>query len=131
MSTEILVTFPGNLKVNAQIEDFTIETDQPEKFGGDGEAVPPFALFTSSIATCAGLFALKFCQARKIGTEGMSLTMKYGWDKEQKRYPKMTIELTLPEGFPDKYKGAIIRAMDQCAVKKHIMEPPEFDVTVV
>ncbi|THB75687.1 MAG: osmotically inducible protein OsmC, partial [Desulfobulbaceae bacterium] len=52
------------------------------------------------------------------------------WDNEQKRYPKMSIELTLPDDFPDKYRGAIIKAMDQCVVKKHILEPPDFDITV-
>lgn len=131
MATEIFVTFPGNLKVNAQIDEFLLETDQPEKSGGDGSAATPFALFTSSIATCAGYFALKFCRSRKIETEGMSLSMKYDWDKDQKRYPKMTIELQLPVGFPEKYKDAIIRAMDQCVVKKHILEPPEFEISVV
>ncbi len=131
MATEIHVTFPGNLKVNAQIDNFELETDQPEKSGGDGTAVTPFTLFTTSIATCAGYFALKFCRSRKIETEGMSLGMKYEWDKDQKRYPKMAIELKLPPEFPEKYRKAIIRAMDQCVVKKHVLEPPEFDISVV
>ncbi len=131
MGTEILVTFPENLRVNAQVDNFILETDQPKKAGGDGTATTPFALFTTSIATCAGFFALKFCRSRKIETEGMGLRMKYEWDKDLKRYPKMTIELQLPKGFPDKYRKAIIRAMDQCVVKKHILEPPDFDISLV
>lgn len=131
MATEINITFPGNARVNAQIDNFVIETDQPEKSGGDNTAVTPFALFTSSIATCAGYFAVKFCQSRKIETEGMLLSLKYDWDKEKKCYPKMTIELQLPQGFPEKYKKAIIRAMDQCVVKKHILDPPDFDISVL
>jgi ribosomal protein S12 methylthiotransferase accessory factor len=60
----------------------------------------------------------------------MVLTMKYGWDKEKKKYPQMEIELKLPLGFPEKYRDAIIRAMDQCVVKKHILDPPEIQVSV-
>lgn len=131
MTTEIEVSFPGKVKVEAKIGDFIVETDQPEKSGGDNSAPSPFALFGCSIATCAGYFALKFCNTRKLDTTGMRLTMKYAWDKDAKRYPKMTIELQLPDGFPEKYRGAIIKAMDQCAVKKHILEPPEFEVSVV
>ncbi len=131
MATEIIVTFPENLRVNAQIDNFSLETDQPEKAGGDGAATTPFALFTTSIATCAGFFALKFCRSRKIETEGMALSMKYDWDNELKRYPTMTIELKLPDGFPDKYRKAIIRAMDQCVVKKHILDPPDFEISLV
>lgn len=130
MAEEMVVTFPGNLKVNAQINNMTIATDQPEKSGGDNSGPSPFTLFTASLATCAGYFALKFCRSRKIDTEGMFLTMKYAWDKEQKKYPQMDLELTLPPGFPDKYKEAIIRAMDQCVVKKHILDPPEIHVQV-
>lgn len=131
MSTVIEVTMPGNLRVEAKVGDFVVATDQPEKSGGDNSAPPPFTLFTCSLATCAGYFALQFCNARKLSTEGMKLTMEYDWDKEQKRYPKMTLRLHLPEGFPEKYRSAILRAMDQCAVKKHVMDPPEFDIDLV
>ncbi len=130
MAVEIEVDFPGNLKVEAKIRGFVISTDQPEKSGGDNSGPAPFELFTSSIATCAGYFAMKFCQARTIDTTGMSFKMSYDWDNELKRYPKMVIDLTLPEGFPEKYRGAIIKAMDQCVVKKHILEPPEFEISV-
>ena len=131
MSNEIEVSFPGNLKVEAWVGEFVLATDQPVKSGGDGSAPSPFALFAGSIATCAGYFAVKFCRSRKLETEGMKLSMKYDWDKDQKRYPKMTIELSLPVNFPEKYNSAILRAMDQCVVKQHILNPPEFDITVV
>jgi len=127
---EIQVLFPGNLKVEASVGEFVIPTDQPEKSGGDNSAPSPFVLFASSIATCAGFFAMKFCRTRDIDTTGMKLSMKYEWDKEQKRYPKMEMELTLPEGFPEKYRGAILKAMDQCVVKQHILNPPEFEITL-
>jgi uncharacterized OsmC-like protein len=131
MGTEIHVSFPGNLRVEAKVGEFVIATDQPEKSGGEGTAPTPFALFASSIATCAGFFAVKFCRTRKIDTEGMKLSMTYDWDKEQKRYPKMTLQLTLPHGFPAKYHAAILRAMDQCVVKEHIQNPPEFEISLV
>lgn len=130
MTTEINITFPGNLKVEANIGEFTIPTDQPEKSGGDDTAPSPFVLFASSIATCAGYFALKFCRTRELDTAGMQLNLKYAWDKEQKRYPKFFIELTLPDNFPEKYHTAILKSMDQCVVKQHILNPPEFEITV-
>ncbi len=131
MGDEMVITFPGNLKVHAQTGSFTVETDQPPKSGGDDTAPSPFTLFAASIATCAGYFALKFCRTRSLDTKGMSLTLGYGWDKEKKKYPQMIIKLHLPDDFPEKYKDAIIRAMDQCVVKKHILDPPEFDIEVV
>ena len=42
----------------------------------------------------------------------------------------LRIVLDLPEGFPEKYRAAIERAVDHCAVKKHILEPPRFELVV-
>ena len=44
---------------------------------------------------------------------------------------KIDLELTLPDGFPEKYRAAIVNAMNLCTVKKHLHEPPEFDVTTI
>jgi len=57
------------------------------------------------------------------------LSMECDWDKDQKRYPKMSINLRLPEGFDEKYRKAVVRSMDLCSVKKHMMDPPEFEIT--
>ncbi len=126
----VKVSFPGNLKVQADLGDFSISTDQPKQSGGDDTAPSPFALFVTSLATCAGYFALKFCRTRKIDTEGLAVNLNYEWDEEQKRYPEMEILLTLPEGFPEKYRNAIKKAVDQCVVKQHIVKPPEFILTI-
>ena len=39
---------------------------------------------------------------------------------------RVDLELTLPDGFPEKYESAIINAMNLCSVKKHLHQPPEF-----
>lgn len=41
---------------------------------------------------------------------------------------KMTLQLTLPRGFPEKYRDGIVRAMDLCTVKKHLASAPEFAI---
>lgn len=41
---------------------------------------------------------------------------------------KVLLDIQLPPSFPEKYKTAVIRAADQCAVKKHFENPPTFDV---
>ncbi len=128
MSTTVEVSFPGGKRVDAKIGDKIIKTDQPVKEGGEGSAPEPFRLFLASIATCAGGYALEFCRARNIPTDGMALTMTCDFDPEVKRYRKMTIDLKLPDGFPKKHEAAIVRSMDLCAVKRHILNAPEFEI---
>ena len=62
------VSFSGGKKVDANFKGFTIKTDQSEKDGGEGSAPTPSFLFFASLGTCAGLYALNFCEKRKIDT---------------------------------------------------------------
>jgi len=123
------VSFPGGTKIDAKIEKFIINTDQATANGGDESAPEPFQLFLASIATCAGIYALSFCQSRKMSVDGMSLSMECDWNEDKNRYSKMSIDLRLPEGFDEKYRKAVVRSMDLCSVKKHMMDPPEFEIT--
>ncbi len=123
------VSFPGGAAVDASVNGFTVRTDQPAPLGA-GAAPAPFDLFIASIATCMGFYAMRFCQERGIATEGLGLSLETVRDPEKKRLSSIDVALRLPAGFPEKYRGAIARAVDQCAVKKHMLEPPAFTLTV-
>ena len=123
------IRFPGGVAVEAIHGGTTIRTDQPERAGGGGSAPSPFDLFLASIGTCAGFYALRFCQERGLATEGLGVTMDWERSPETRLITTIRIEVRLPEGFPEKYRGAILRAADQCAVKKHLAEPPKIELT--
>ncbi len=129
MEKKIEVSFPDGMKVNAQVEGMIVKTDQAVKSGGDGSAPEPFQLFLVSIATCAGVYALDFCNARQIPAQDMTLIMHCDFDPAAVRCRKVRLDLKLPQGFPEKYRKAIIRVMDLCSVKKNILDPPEFELT--
>jgi len=128
---EIRVTFEGNLKVKAEFKGLSILTDQPAYAGGDGSAPAPFDLFLASIATCAGYYVLAFCKQRSLSTEGIYLTMSMEKGQISKMIEKIRIEIHLPEGFPERYREAVVRAADQCTVKAHILKAPAFEVLAV
>lgn len=124
------VTFPGGVAVDTTINGHTVHTDQPAPHGA-GSGPSPFELFLASLATCAGFYALRFCQERRIATEGLRVTLETERDAANpKHLARVRIAITTPDGFPEKYREAIVRAVDQCAVKRTIIEPPAFEVTV-
>jgi len=131
MSERLDVLFSGGKRVNVQIREFEITTDQSIKAGGEASAPEPFDLFLASMAACAGIYALNFCQSRNIPTEGLALGMEWDRDTQKPLEAKVRYRLTLPTGFPDKYRSSITRAMELCAVKKHIQTPPEFTIEIV
>jgi ribosomal protein S12 methylthiotransferase accessory factor len=126
----IQVSFSGGKRIQAKVDDFTIQTDQPIKYGGEATAPAPFDLFLASLATCAGIFAWNFCESRKLTTEGIALRMDCINDEKKKMITEIIFHLTLPEGFPEKYRSGILRAMELCAVKRHMQESPVFSIKV-
>ena len=131
---ELTITFPGNKKVNAEVEGMTIATEQPDRQGGDGTAPSPYLHFLASIGTCAGIYVLSFCRERNIPTEGISLTqrLEYAVNAEGKTaLDTIALDINVPPDFPEKYHNALVKVADQCAVKKTIMHPPKFAIRTV
>ena len=125
---EIKISFPGNKKVAAEFNGFTVLTDQPKESGGEGSAPAPFDLFLASIGACAGIFVLSFCQKRGISSEGIELIETIEWDEATHRVSKVGLEVVLPGQFPDKYQDSVVAAANLCTVKKHLLNPPTLEV---
>jgi len=125
---EMEIVSPGGKKINALYKGFTIKTDQPKEYGGDRSAPEPFDMFLVSIGTCVGINVIVFCQKRSISTENIKLILRFARDNKTRMIEKITIEIQLPHEFPEKYKDALVRSADLCAVKKHIFNPPEFEI---
>ena len=124
------VSFPGGMAVDAHFKGHVIHTDQPLAAGGGDTAPPPFDLFLASIGTCAGFYVARFCQRRSIATDELRITLEPIRDSDTGRFVRMKIDVHLPAEFPEKYTPVVARAVDQCAVKRTILDPPEFEVNV-
>ena len=121
------IEFSGGSRVDALYEGFRIRTDQPDA-NGRSAAPSPFDLFLASIGTCAGSYVLRFFQQRHLDTAGLALSVTPRRDPGRKLVTNIRIEITLPPAFPEKYRAAVLRAVDQCTVKRHLAEPPGFEV---
>jgi putative redox protein len=125
---EMVIDFPGGSQVDAHFGPYTVNTDQPPMGGGEGSAPTPFAVFLSSIGTCAGIYVLGFCKKRGLSTEGLRIVQRVHTDPATRMIGKVELEIQVPPDFPAKYHESLIRSAELCAVKKHIETPPQFDV---
>ena len=128
---EMIVTFPGGARVDAQFGPHLIRTDQPPQAGGEDSAPAPFSLFLASIGTCAGIYVLGFCRQRGLPTDGIQVVQRMGADPRTGMVDKVELDIEVPPAFPEKYHEALVRAASQCAVKKHLENPPRFEVRTV
>jgi len=125
------VSFPGNKKVDVEFGKFTIKTDQSVKNGGDETAPEPFAVFLSSLAACAGIYAKSFCDTRTLSTENMQIFLDASFKKGQAHMEEIRIRLHVGPDFPEKYVKPIIKAMEGCAVKNQLHPDIRTDTAVV
>jgi ribosomal protein S12 methylthiotransferase accessory factor len=122
---EMLIDFPGGSRVDAHFGPFTVPTDQPPA----ASAPTPFATFLASIGTCAGIYVLGFCQQRGLPTEGLRLIQRVHSNRLTGMVEKIDLEIQVPADFPAKYYEALIKSAELCAVKRHLENPPRFDIT--
>lgn len=125
------VTFAGGKKVAAEHEGQRILSDQPKEDGGEGSAPSPFDYFLASMAICAGYYVYDFCRTREIPDDGIRLEQVVVRDPKTKGLAKVEQTIILPDGFPEKYEKALVRAAELCSVKKSVMSTPEFDILTV
>jgi ribosomal protein S12 methylthiotransferase accessory factor len=123
---DLEITFPGGLRVDATFNGFTLRTDQTVKSGGEGTAPTPFMAFMASLGTCAGVYVLGFCRQRDIPADGIRVTQHTEADPATGMVTNVTLEIHVPPSFPEKYHSALVRAAEQCSVKKHLEHPPAF-----
>ncbi len=130
MQKRMEVSFPGNKRVDCHWGGLTVGTDQLKRNGGDETAPQPFDLFFAAIATCAGISALDFLQTRDLPTVGLRLVLTAELNKEVKRYDKVHIEITPPPELDRKWYDEMQFEAADCTVKRHIMNPPQFETSI-
>lgn len=124
------VYFDGNKKVFADVNGFTIKTDQAPRSGGDGAYPEPFTLFLASLGTCAGIFVKFFCDQRGIDTTNIKLSQDQKFDPVRKMIGQIDIKIHVPADFPEKYENAMVQTASLCSVKKHLREDIDISVSV-
>jgi len=125
------IYFAGPKKVFADINGYTIKTDQHPQSGGDGEFPEPFMMFLASLGTCAGIYVKSFCDQRSIPTERIRLTQDQHFNPAKKIIDRFTIEIIVPDDFPMKYEHALIQTAGLCAVKRHLKDDIAVEVKLV
>jgi putative redox protein len=128
---DIEVYFEEGAKVNARVGKHVVKTDQKEHGGGEDSASAPFDYFLASLGTCAGIYVKVFCDKRGIDSSKILILQKHRNDPQTRKLIGIDLDIILPEDFPDKYREAVLKAADQCAVKRVLKDPPEIEVRTV
>jgi ribosomal protein S12 methylthiotransferase accessory factor len=128
---EIKVNFLDKLRLEAKFDDFTVISDQPIRYKGDGSAPGPFDYFLASSALCAAYFVKLYCETRNISTENIRLSQNNIVDPDNRYQQIFKIQVELPEDISANDRQGILRSIERCTVKKVVQAGPEFVIEEV
>lgn len=128
---EIKVNFLDKLRLEAKFDDFTVISDQPIRYKGDGSAPGPFDYFLASSALCAAYFVKLYCNTRNIPTENIRLSQNNIVDPENRYRQTFKIQVELPADISEKDRQGILRSIERCTVKKVVQTGAEFVIEEV
>jgi len=126
---QVNVRFLDNLRLEASFDDYSIITDQPVRYKGDGTAPSPFDYFLASSALCAAYFVKLYCKTRDIPTEDIKVTQQNIVDPDNRYHQDFNIQIELPSDISEKDRLGILASMERCTVKRVIQNTPLFSIT--
>lgn len=123
------IVFTGGARVEVQVGDFVLRSDEPVSRGGRGSAPSQLELFAGALGCSAGYSVLSFCRVRGLVTDGIALSQRL----EFKHAGGLVVhlEIDLPRSFPQKYREELLGAAQGCMLKRAIEAEPEFEVHLV
>jgi ribosomal protein S12 methylthiotransferase accessory factor len=103
----------------------------PPDEGGDPDAYGPFDLLLSALALCTGHHVRAFLQQRGFPISDAGLIVRAERGGESHMLETVTMEVRVPEDFPQKYEDALVRAMGLCLIRMQLGRQPDIQTVVV
>jgi uncharacterized OsmC-like protein len=88
----------------------------------------PFLIFLATAGMCSAVFVRSFMQQRGLPFQEVGITQKMNYNRMTNMVSDIDMVVDLPANFPEKYVSAIKNVIAQCPVKRHLAEPPTFNV---
>lgn len=125
------ITWPSAKYLEGRYKEYIVRMGPSEKPWWEGPTPGAFDLFMMSIGLCTAAVVWGFMDHRDLSIKDMRIEMKREFSEEEHRITLLETILHMPPDFPEKYKDAVGRAADTCAVKRHMKQPPEMTTKVV
>jgi len=126
----IVVSWDGGVKFTADIRGHKVTVDQPVKGGGEDSAPMPLELLPTALGTCVALYVQQFLVTRGLDATGMTVEVGAMGAANPNRIGRLTVDVKIPGGVPEKYRDAVKRAAEGCTVHHTLMHTPEIAVNV-
>jgi uncharacterized OsmC-like protein len=117
-----------NKKVEIEIRDHKVISDQTLRGGGDDTAPTPTEYMIASLGACIAVYAINYAESRNVPLEDVTVDVETEVAKNPTRISKFDITVTIPPSFPEEHHERLMRVMHMCMVHKTMQIPPEVNI---
>lgn len=115
-------------KFTVTIRGHRVDTDMHREDGGADRGMSPVEMLVASLAACVGMTVHTYCVTYGLPSEGISVDAVPTMADSPKRIGNVAMDVTLPEGFPEDKRDAVLRFVKNCPVHNTLKQVPELDI---
>ena len=126
---EVTVRHRGGVQFEAEARGHRLICDQPADNGGADTGMTPPELLLSSLATCAGFYAVQYLKVRNIPHGEIDVKVTAEKAKAPARVAQFRIEVAVPGVGPEHEEG-VLRAVKACLIHNTLLHAPSIETVV-
>lgn len=115
--------------ISIRQHEFTVDTTEDE--GGEDRAPKPAEFLVAALGSCIGMIVVEYCKNAGLPYEGMEVDVAFDLAADPTRIGGIAVDITMPEGFPESRRKALVRAAQACAIHNTLHQAPDISVEVV
>jgi putative redox protein len=127
---EVKVQHLGNVRFEASARGHRVICDQPPENGGSDSGMTPPEFLLVSLGTCAGFYAAKYLETRKLSAEGLEVRVSAAKAQQPARLGKFHIEVMVP-GLSEAHEAGVHRAVNSCLIHNTLLNAPAIETVVL
>ena len=124
------VRYIDGVKFIAASRSHEVVCDQPlDNSGTDAGMSPPEFLLTS-LATCAGYYAVQYLKTRGLPADGLTARVTAEKAKAPARLAAFHIEVNVPGLEDERHREGVLRAVKSCLIHNTLLNPAAIETVL-
>lgn len=126
----LTVKHEGGMASSINVRGHKVIVDVPQEMGGEDRGPNPVELLAGSLGSCIAFYVARWCKQAGIAFEGFEVKVDYVHDREKHCVPSMSVEVSMPSGFPEDRREALLKVAKACTIHNTLCSAPEITVTL-
>jgi putative redox protein len=110
-----------------RVRDHEVTADMSLVDGGKDGGMSPVELLVGALAACMGMTIQIYCSSHGLPCEGIEVNAVPAIATNPKRLENVALDITLPDGFPEDRRSAVLKVLRSCIIHRAFSDPPEID----